>query len=362
VAEAPPEPVVEAAPTTIASTEGIVLNSEEAPVSDETTFNWNSVNEVSVGDGVTAGPATETGFSFEAIVAEEIPSGVSAAAGGDGLNDGDRIAALLRQELESVDFYISQGYLDIAIDTLDLLEQQCGSQPEIVSRRRQIQKGQGDSPEAMIIEHGEVVIPNEVEPPRPAAAPVTVAVPAASNNGASQTTPGIDAGLAEIFDEYRASSESDHGAHANGDYETHYNLGLAYKEMDLFEDALEEFQIAVNLTSPTDGTSRYLQCCNLLGHCFVQTGAPEVAVKWFAKGLGAANISQDEHMALTYEIGAAYETAGDLSRALESFTEVYGSNVTYRNVNDRVKTLKARLGEKGAINSPGAGRSEELVN
>jgi tetratricopeptide (TPR) repeat protein len=172
---------------------------------------------------------------------------------------------------------------------------------------------------------------------------------------------GIDAGLAEIFEEYRASSESEGEAAANGDYETHYNLGLAYKDMDLFEDALEEFQMAANLTSPSDGTGRYLQCCNLLGHCFVQTGAPEVAVKWFAKGLSAANVSDEERMALTYEIGAAYEQAGDLHHALESFTEVYGNNVSYRNVNERVKTLKTRLGEKSTITPP-VSHSEQLVN
>jgi tetratricopeptide (TPR) repeat protein len=130
--------------------------------------------------------------------------------------------------------------------------------------------------------------------------------------------------------------------------------------MDLFEDALEEFQIAVSLTSPTERSSRYLQCCNLLGHCFMQTGVPELAVKWFMKALTSAN-SDDERLALTYEMAAAYEQAGDLDRALESFTEVYGNNVSYRNVSDRVRALKARLGEKSTV-TPRATRSEQLVN
>jgi len=50
----------------------------------------------------------------------------------------------------------------------------------------------------------------------------------------------IDPGLAEIFEEYRVSAEAD--TNGNGDYETHYNLGLAYHEMDLFEEALENFR------------------------------------------------------------------------------------------------------------------------
>jgi tetratricopeptide (TPR) repeat protein len=130
----------------------------------------------------------------------------------------------------------------------------------------------------------------------------------------------------------------------------------------LFEDALEEFQIAVTLTAPDDGTPRYLQCCNLLGHCFMQTGVPELAVKWFNKALKISAISDDERIAFSYEIAAAYEQAGDLNRALEFFTEVYGVNVSYRSVNERLRTVKARLAESGGVAAPVASRSEQLIN
>jgi tetratricopeptide (TPR) repeat protein len=372
VVEALPEfeMVAEREPERVASTEEFVLNSQEvAPVSDETVFDWNPVAEVSEEPAAPADAEIENGFSFESIVAEEFPTTISETTT-EQPTDEDRVAAMLRQELESVDFYIAQGYIDIAVDTLELLEQQCGAHPDISSRREQINQLQtGAVPEtdaSPVIEHGKVMITSDLDITPAAQEPepeITLNVPvaAAPDNEAEPAAVGIDAGLAEIFEEYRASSESEGEAAASGDYETHYNLGLAYKDMDLFEDALEEFQMAANLTSPADGTGRYLQCCNLLGHCFVQTGTPEVAVKWFAKGLSAANASDEERMALTYEIGAAYEQAGDLHHALESFTEVYGNNVSYRNVNERVKTLKARLGEKSTITPP-VTRSEQLVN
>jgi len=364
------EAVAEPDPASVASTQEFVMNSQEvAPVSDETVFDWNPVAEVS--EELAAPPDTEieTGFSFESIVAEELPKTTSETATDERVED-DRVAAMLRQELESVDFYIAQGYIDIAIDTLELLEQQCGAHPDIISRREQITQLQtGAVPQtnpSPVIEHGEVVITSDLDiapaPPEPQPEiSLNVPIAAAPESGAEHAAIGIDAGLAEVFEEYRAYSESEGEAAASADYETHYNLGLAYKDMDLFEDALEEFQTAANLTSPSDGTGRYLQCCNLLGHCFVQTGAPEVAVKWFAKGLSAANASDEERMALTYEIGAAHEQAGDLHRALESFTEVYGNNVSYRNVKERLKTLKTRLGEKSTITPP-VSRSEQLVN
>jgi tetratricopeptide (TPR) repeat protein len=363
------EVVAEREPEPVASAEEFVSNSQEVvPVTDESVFEWNPVAEVSEEPTAPADAEFETGFSFASIVAEELPTTSETAT--EQPAEDDRVAAMLRQELESVDFYIAQGYIDIAIDTLELLEQQCGAHPEIISRREQINQLQtGAVPETSAspaIEHGETVITSDLDIAPASTDPVpevalNMPIAAAPENEAEPAALCIDAGLAEIFEEYRASSESEGEAAANGDYETHYNLGLAYKDMDLFEDALEEFQMAANLTSPADGTGRYLQCCNLLGHCFVQTGAPEVAVKWFAKGLSAAHVSDEERMALTYEIAGAYEQAGDLHHALESFTEVYGNNVSYRNVNERVKTLKTRLGEKSTITPP-VTRSEQLVN
>ena len=364
------ETIMEREPEPVASTEEFVSNSQEfAAVNDETAFDWNPVAEVSDEPTAPADAEIETGFSFESIVAQELPTAIADTTV-EQTSEDDRIAAMLRQELESVDFYIAQGYIDIAVDTLELLEQQCGAHPDISSRHEQIkqlQSGAAPKTEASpVIKPGEVMITSDfdITPATPEPEPeiaFNVPIAAASDNGAESAAVGIDAGLAEIFEEYRAAHEGEGHSAANGDYETHYNLGLAYKDMDLFEDALEEFQMAANLSSPSDGTGRYLQCCNLLGHCFVQTGAPEVAVKWFAKGLSAANVSDEERMALTYEIGAAYEQAGDLHHALESFTEVYGNSVSYRNVKERLKTLKARLGEKTAINPP-VTRSEQLVN
>ncbi len=355
------DPAVDAA-----GTNECVYNSGEpvTPV-EEANFEFNSVTEAPEPSMTSAEANIETGFTFESIVAQELPAnGIEKPVEADE----ERIVAVLRPELESVDFYIAQGYIDIAIDTLNLLRQQCGDHPEIDARRTRIQSLQAgevnENPADSPAESGEITFDANFEVPIVAEAPapeVVMTLPAvAQTNDGSSVALGIDAGLAEIFEEYRASSEGDGELAANGDYETHYNLGLAYKEMDLFEDALEEFQLAATLTSPGDGSPRYLQCCNLLGHCFMQTGVPEVAVKWLSKGLNVPNISDEERLALTYELGAAYEQAGDLDHALESFTEVYGVNVSYRNVNERLKMLKARAGEK--MRSAQKAEQSEMVN
>ena len=336
-AEALPDFGVSAHGETAIVNEFVIESGETAPDAEE-RFEWNTVEDA-------AEPPSDAGaemqfeqdFTFEGVVAQEFSPSADAANGGEG--DEDRKAAVRAQELESVDFYIAQGYADIAIDTLDLLETQFGKHPDIELRRQQLKQGGGDS--AVVLD-----APKPVK--QPTAEPVAEFSFTPENNKPAHVAhppvakgPAIDAGLAEIFEEFRVSAEADNNV--NGDYETHYNLGLAYQEMDLFEEALEEFQSAIGLVSPNDGTPRYLQCCNLLGHCFMQKGVPELAVKWFNKGLHSPNTSDDERQALRFDLAAAYELAGDLSQAKSLFTEIYGVNVSYRGVNERLKSLESRM-------------------
>jgi tetratricopeptide (TPR) repeat protein len=152
---------------------------------------------------------------------------------------------------------------------------------------------------------------------------------------------GIDSGLAEIFEEFRMEAEGD-SATAHEDYETHYNMATAYKEMDLLDEAIREFQVAAGLTSSADGTPRYFQCCNMLGHCFAEKGMPQAAVTWFKKGLDAPGRTAEETKALKYELGAAYEQMGELKNAVTAFTDVYGVDIGYRDIGARLESLQAQ--------------------
>ena len=266
----------------------------------------------------------------------------------DSTAETERMENMMRQELESVDFYIAQGYSDIAVDTLEMLERQFGPHPDIQSRREKLaSRGSAPAPEAAVFEFGGVEEVAEATPVEAIAFDADTSFATVANDGANvgdgnqsatpAKAPGIDAGLAELFEEFRAAEEGDTG---HEDFETHYNMGTAYKEMDLMDEAVQEFQTAANLVKPGDGTSRFLQCCNMLGHCFMQKNMPEAAVIWFKKGLSAPGHTEDEYQALRYELASAYEQLGDLKHAREFYTEVYGVDVSYREVADKLSQLK----------------------
>jgi len=332
----------------------------------ESEFEWNSVAEPAPSADVTEN-WSEPAFTFDAVVAEELHIESQAETAGQTSGaDEARKAAFRRQELESVDFYIAQGYVDIANDTLNLLEQQFGPSPDIESRRQKLTGAAMVSiPAVEAVQAVQAVEADHEQAPSPPAVQDTPPRESVVINQPTSAVTQLHPELAEIFEEYRVSAEAEVESPANGDYETHYNLGLAYKEMDLFEEALEEFQTAVKMITPGDRTGRYLQCCNLLGHCFLQKGVPQAGIAWFDKGLNSPDASEEERQALRYELASAYEQSGDLKRALELFTEVYGYNVTYRGVKDRMRTLQARIAaENGDAvpQLPSIHASEQLLN
>jgi tetratricopeptide (TPR) repeat protein len=263
----------------------------------------------------------------------EAPSAVADSAATHSSLASQKHEAMMRQELESVDFYLTQGYFDIAIDTLQMLEREFGSHPEIDARRERLNAATQGSEAAA----SQAPLADQVTTER-AGFEFGAAADATRVQQPDGSKPGIDLGLAEIFEEFKVAAEGE--AISNEDYETYYNMGTAYKEMDLLDEAIQEFQTAASLSKPGDGTPRYLQCCNMLGHCFAQKHMPRAAMLWFKKGLESPGHSDEEYLALRYELGSTYEQLGDINRALDVFTEVYGADIAYRDVADKIKELQ----------------------
>jgi hypothetical protein len=107
------------------------------------------------------------------------------------------------------------------------------------------------------------------------------------------------------------------------------------------EDAIREFQAAVKLVEVDDGTRRFFACCNLLGHCFMEKQMPNIALMWYKRGLESKNLSDDETFALQYELANAYEKAGDKQKASDYFEQIYAMNVSFRDVGDRLQSLRS---------------------
>jgi len=148
----------------------------------------------------------------------------------------------------------------------------------------------------------------------------------------SMAGPDGEVSLEEIFREFKKGVEQQLSAE---DYETHSNLGIAYKEMGLIDEAIGEFQLA------SKDPGRAVECCSMLGLCFLEKGMPQLAIKWYRKGLDTRAIKESETVGLLYDLGKVYQSTGDLDNAYRTFLEVYGLDTNYRDIADRVRELEA---------------------
>jgi pilus assembly protein FimV len=144
--------------------------------------------------------------------------------------------------------------------------------------------------------------------------------------------------LKEVFDDFRA--ELGEMGTEDEDLETHYNLGIAFREMGLLEEAIGEFQKVAKANDRGKMFRYAMQCSTLLGLAFMEKGQPNIAAIWYERALNTPGIDSESKLALRYDLGVAQESAGDLEAALKSFSQVYAVNIDYRDVAERIASLQ----------------------
>ena len=146
--------------------------------------------------------------------------------------------------------------------------------------------------------------------------------------------------LSEVFQEFRAELGEMEEQEQGEDLETHYNLGIAYREMGLLDEAIGEFQKVAKAVQDGQPFRYAMQCCTLLGLTFTDKLEPKIAALWYQRALQLPGLEQETIIALRYDLAMAEEQAGNLNAALESFRQVYAMNIDYRDVSERISALQ----------------------
>ena len=144
--------------------------------------------------------------------------------------------------------------------------------------------------------------------------------------------------LSDLFAEFK--EEVGEAQEEAEDPETHYNLGVAFKEMGLLDEAIGELQKVCKSIDRGTSFDQVMQAYTWLAGCFVEKGVPEASIKWYTKALTVAT-NDESRTALHYDLALAHEASGELHEALKHYMEVYGTNIDYRDVAERIKALKA---------------------
>jgi pilus assembly protein FimV len=151
---------------------------------------------------------------------------------------------------------------------------------------------------------------------------------------AQPVTSADDQSLDDIFEEFKKGVEQQV---AKEDADTHYNLGVAYKEMGLLDDAIGEF------TLTPEGEKKFFQSRYMLGLCFMAKGEYQNAITEIQKALNYSESlggKHQERIGMHYDLGLAYQGAANTEGAVAQFQLVHDANPGYRDADAKLAELK----------------------
>ncbi len=125
------------------------------------------------------------------------------------------------------------------------------------------------------------------------------------------------------------------------DHEAHYDLGIAYREMGLLEDAIVEFNTA------SQCPERRVACLHMLGLCALDLGRAGEAVEQLEGALGSGEVEGERAMALRFDLGCALEAAGWLEEARASWQQVAAIDPTFCDVETRLAAFGEEKPDEG---------------
>jgi len=140
--------------------------------------------------------------------------------------------------------------------------------------------------------------------------------------------------LEEIIDEFKAGVSN---SISGEDHESHYDLGMAYMEMGLFDEAIGEFQVA------SKGGPMELKCLEMIALCYLEKNEPAAAARELTRALEIPGHGPEETISLRYHLGMAYERLGNLEKSLQHFEEVSLLNNEFLKVAVKIRELNLRI-------------------
>jgi tetratricopeptide (TPR) repeat protein len=181
---------------------------------------------------------------------------------------------------------------------------------------------------------------DDMEPPLPGIAESVHDHAAESNVSPASPAPTAESlnQLSEVFQEFR--NELGELGEEDEDLETHYNLGIAYREMGLLDEAIGEFQKVAKSVQKGNPFRYAMNCSVMLALSFGDKGEPKIAALWYKRALEVPGLDVETILALRYDLGISLELAGDADEALDCFRQVYAMNIDYRDVSERIATLQ----------------------
>ncbi len=151
-----------------------------------------------------------------------------------------------------------------------------------------------------------------------------------TNKSRKTVSSTIERSLEEVLSQFK---EKINETVSEEDYETRFNLGLAYYSMGLLDEAINEFLIAAK--DPKWQFSSYVH----LGMAFLSKGLHDESEKWLKRALEVKGQSEEDYLGVKYELANLYDIKGEKEKAVELLREILKVKPDFRDVKSKIKQL-----------------------
>ena len=117
------------------------------------------------------------------------------------------------------------------------------------------------------------------------------------------------------------------------DSQMHYHLGIAYKEMELFDYAITEFEMA-----RSDSVIRF-DCYIMLGNCYMNKGDFDRSIEAYHTAMNIEGLLSEKLALLQYNLGLAYEAKGMIEEAASAYNLALKSDHSILEAKERLTKL-----------------------
>jgi pilus assembly protein FimV len=240
----------------------------------------------------------------------------------------------LDDDLEEIDFFIQQNLLAEARSILDGLRHKHAGDDQVAPRLEERLKSLSDAEQKSFPLGGPIA--------EDSTADLVAQLAAELEDEPLIPDFAAEFSVEDVFDEFKRGVDNQI---SDEDSETHYDLGIAYREMGLIDDAIAEFNVAMK------AAEKEVLCHMMIGLCYSEKGLLTEAISQFKTGLYVEGISTRETISLYFELGQAYETIEDFREALYYYEKVSKKDTHFRQVEERIKRVARAVEEEDEENA-----------
>ncbi|MCC6215538.1 MAG: tetratricopeptide repeat protein [Polyangiaceae bacterium] len=241
----------------------------------------------------------------------------------------------IEEVLDEAEFFAARGLYDDARAILDDAVARSPGHPLLLERLHELDELVAASGQSGTIDRGHLAMPSEPAP-SDRAFDIAASLDALDQLGppsaaASFSSVAQEVDVDQVFAKFK---EGVRAQVAETDSSTHYDLGVAYKEMGLSADAIGEFDLAAR------DPARECMCFAMIGMIRLERGEIDLAGQAYIRALEARQKTVEQEMSLYYDLGVVHELQHKPADALYYFRKIARRDPGFRDVQDRIAALE----------------------